>query len=225
MKPLLENSAVLKSLHNTKYALVLLAEYGLEIPNFEFDTMLAAYLLGDKSLGLKELVFSRTGQEIIPSKELTGSGVKQISLFQVDTSEVASFACANADMTGRLAKLLKAELAAQPELNDLYRKVEAPLVPVLARMERWGISLDTQLLSEMSQRLGSQLEVLKKQIIDHAGHEFNINSPAQLGSVLFDELHLPGKKTRGKYSTEAVCSGGIKRASYRRMYSGIPAVD
>ena len=204
LKPLLANPALPKSLHNTKYALVLLAECGLEIANFEFDTMLAAYLLGDKSLGLKEMVFSRTGQEITPSKELTGTGSKQISMFQVDTAEVSSFACANADMTGRLAKLLKVELEAQPELNHLYQQVEAPLVPVLARMERWGIGLDTQILGDMSQRLGAQLEELKKKIFECAGHEFNINSPAQMGSVLFEELHLPGKKTHGKYSTEAL---------------------
>ena len=96
----------------------------------------------------------------MPSKDLTGSGAKQISLFQVDSSEVAAFACANADMTGRLAKLLKTELAGQPELRDLYVKVESPLVPVLARMERWGIGLDTGLLNEMSERLAGQLKAL-----------------------------------------------------------------
>jgi len=203
LKPVLENPAVEKNIHNSKYALVLLAENGIEIDNFEFDTMLAAYLLGDKSLGLKELVFARTGLEILPSKDLTGSGAKQISLFQVDSSEVAAFACANADMTGRLAKLLKTELAGQPELRDLYVKVESPLVPVLARMERWGIGLDTGLLNEMSERLAGQLKALEREIFNHAGHEFNINSPAQLGGVLFDEMHLPGKKVHGKYSTEA----------------------
>ena len=165
---MLENPAIEKNIHNSKYALVLLAENGIEVSNFEFDTMLAAYLLGDKSLGLKELVFSRTGLEIIPSKDLTGSGTKQISLFQVDTSEVASFACANADMTGRLARLLQTELAGQPELHDLYVEVESPLVPVLARMERWGISLDTGLLNEMSRRLGGQLEALEKEIYSEA---------------------------------------------------------
>ena len=203
LKPVLENPAVEKNIHNSKYALVLLAENGIEIDNFEFDTMLAAYLLGDKSLGLKELVFARTGLEILPSKDLTGSGAKQISLFQVDSSEVAAFACANADMTGRLAKLLKTELAGQPELRDLYVKVESPLVPVLARMERWGIGLDTGRLNEMSERLAGQLKALEREIFNHAGHEFNINSPAQLGGVLFDEMHLPGKKVHGKYSTEA----------------------
>ncbi len=203
LKPVLENPAVEKNIHNSKYALVMLAENGVEIANFEFDTMLAAYLLGDKSLGLKELVFARTGLEILPSKELTGSGAKQISLFQVDSSEVASFACANADMTGRLAKLLKTELAGQVELRDLYVKVESPLVPVLARMERWGIGLDTGLLNSMSERLAGQLKALEKEIFNLAKHEFNINSPAQLGGVLFDELHLPGKKVHGKYSTEA----------------------
>ena len=203
LKPVLENPAIATCIHNSKYAVVILAENGIDIPNFEFDTMLAAYLLGDKSLGLKELVFGRTGLEITPSQDLTGKGTKQISLFQVDISEVAAFAGANADMTGRLAKLLKGELSAQAELQKLYEKVEAPLVPVLACMERWGISLDVKLLNEMSQRLGGQLEALGKTIFSDAGHEFNINSPAQLGGVLFDEMHLPGKKVHGKYSTDA----------------------
>jgi DNA polymerase-1 len=103
LKPVLENPASEKIIHNSKYGLVLLSENATDIPNFEFDTMLAAYLLGDKSLGLNELVFARTGREITPSKDLTGKGSKQISLFQVDVTEVAAFACANADMTGRLA--------------------------------------------------------------------------------------------------------------------------
>ncbi len=82
----------------------MLAENGITLNNLAFDTMLAAYLLGDKSLGLKEIVFSRTGLEMVPSSSLVGSGSKQIPLFQVDVEQVSAYACANADMTGRLSE-------------------------------------------------------------------------------------------------------------------------
>ncbi len=203
MKPLLENPAIAMNLHNSKYHLILLAQNGLELKNLAFDTMLAAYLLGDKALGLKEIVFSRTGLEMTPSSDLVGSGSKQIPLFQVEVEQVSTFACANADMTGRLTPLLTTELRNQSDLWELLEKVELPLVPVLAIMERCGVVLDTNLLKEMSQRLGDQLKALEEHIHTEAGEEFNINSPQQMGVVLFEKLHLPGKKVRGKYSTEA----------------------
>lgn len=209
LKPILENAATAKYFHNSKYDLILLGEKGINLKNLAFDTMLAAYLLGDKSLGLKEVVFSRTGLEIVPASSLVGSGSKQIPLFQVDTEQVSTFACANADMTGRLTKLLEKELRQQGELWDLFEKVELPLVPVLAYMERCGVILDIGMLKEMSQRLGDQLGEIEKKIYDGAGQEFNINSPMQLGVVLFEKLHLPGKKVRGKYSTEASVLEGL----------------
>jgi DNA polymerase I len=203
LRPLLEDSSTAKYVHNGKYDLILLAENGINLSNPAFDTMVAAYLLGDKSLGLKDIVFSRTGLEIIPASSLVGSGSKQIPLFQVGVEQVASFACANADMIGRLAGLLEKELRRQGDLWDLFEKVEMPLVPVLANMERCGVSLDTALLKEMSERLGGQLTEIEKKIYANAGQEFNINSPLQLGVVLFEKLHLPGKKVRGKYSTDS----------------------
>ena len=203
LKPILEDTSRPKYIHNGKYDLILLAENGINLNNLAFDTMVAAYLLGDKSLGLKEIVFSRTGLEIVPASSLVGSGSKQIPLFQVGVEQVASFACANADMTGRLTRLLEKELLQQGKLKELFQNVEMPLVPVLAHMERCGVSLDTVLLKEMSGRLGDQLAGIEKKIYESSGEEFNINSPQQLGVVLFEKLHLPGKKIRGKYSTEA----------------------
>jgi DNA polymerase I len=202
LKPLLEKSGSDMSVYNSKYAQILLAENGLNIPQQAFDPMLAAHLLGDKSLGLKDIVFSRTGREMVPSSDLVGTGVKQIPLFQVDTEQVSSYACANADMTGMISPLLKKELD-QVGLWKLFEQVELPLVPVLAYIERCGILLDSGLLNNMSRSLGEQLNALEKKIYAAAGEEFNINSPAQMGVVLFEKLHLPGKKTRGKYSTDA----------------------
>jgi DNA polymerase-1 len=203
LRPVLDSVSLSKDIHNSKYDLILLGENGITLNNLAFDTMLAAYLLGDKSLGLKEIVFNRLGLEMTPASALVGSGSKQIPLFQVELGQLSSFACANADMTGRLTRLLKSELQQQHDLWKLFTKVELPLVPVLAHMERSGVKLDTELLKGMSQRLGQQLSEIEKRIYEQAGQEFNINSPMQLGVVLFEKMHLPGRKTRGKYSTEA----------------------
>jgi DNA polymerase I len=202
-KPVLENPITNKTVHNSKYDLILLAENGVRLNNLVFDTMLAAHLLGDKSLNLKDIVFNRLGIEMLPASALVGTGAKQIPMFQVDIEQVSNYACSNADMTGRLASLLQKELRNQGDLWELYTKVELPLVPVLAHMERCGVILDTDLLSQMSQRLGDQLKEIEKKIYEKAGQEFNINSPIQLGVVLFEKLHLPGRRVRGKYSTEA----------------------
>ena len=113
LKPVLENAAIAKMIHNSKYDLILLAENGITLNNLAFDTMLAAYLLGDKSLSLKDIVFNRMGMEMTPASALVGSGSKQIPLFQVEVEQVSTYACANADMTGRLTQLLKKELRQQ----------------------------------------------------------------------------------------------------------------
>jgi DNA polymerase I len=207
LKPVLENKAN-KLIHNSKYDLILLAENGVHLNNLNFDTMLAAYLLGDKSLTLKDIIFNRTGIEMTPSAALTGTGSKQIPLFQVEVEQVSTFASANADMTARLTPILKKELQEQG-LWELFDQVELPLVPILASMERAGILLDTVLLKEMSIRLGGQLESIEKNIYELAKRRFNINSPQQLGVVLFDELKIPGKKVKGRYSTDASILDGL----------------
>ena len=192
LKPLLESERISKSSHNSKYDMVVLAQNGLKIANLSFDTMLAAYLLGEKSLSLKDVAFSRLGVEITPSSDLVGSGAKQISMFQVGLEEVAHFACANVDMVARLEPILESELKAQGRLWELFEKTEMPLVSVLAEMERCGVVLDTPRLQKMSEELGGQLAACEKRVFEKAGQEFNFNSPLQLGVVLFEKLHLPG---------------------------------
>ena len=203
LKSPLADANLAKLAHNGKFDMMVLAECGITVNNLTFDTMVAAYLLGEKSLGLKNLAFSKLNIEMTPISELIGSGAKQISMSQVEVSKVADYACADADITGQLAELLSAELH-QQGLWQLFSEVEMPLVPVLLRMERNGIALDTELLRKMSHQLGEQLIKLESEIFSYAGHQFNINSPQQLGSVLFDELKLPpGRKGKSKYSTEA----------------------
>jgi len=203
LKSPLADANLAKLAHNGKFDMMVLAECGITVNNLTFDTMVAAHLLGEKSLGLKSLAFSKLNIEMTPISELIGSGAKQISMSQVEVSKVADYACADADITGQLAELLSAELH-QQGLWQLFSEVEMPLVPVLLLMERNGIALDTELLRKMSHQLGEQLIKLESEIFSYAGHQFNINSPQQLGSVLFDELKLPpGRKGKSKYSTEA----------------------
>ncbi len=203
LKPPLENPTLAKFAHNGKYDMTVLAEYGVTVSNLTCDTMVAAHLLGEKSLGLKTLAFSKLGVEMTPIADLIGSGAKQISMSQVEVKQAADYSCADADITGRLTELLRAELYHQG-LWQLFSHVEMPLVPVLTRMERNGIALDAELLRQMSHRLSEQLLKLEAEVYNNAGHRFNINSPQQLGSVLSQELRLPlPRRAKGNYSTEA----------------------
>ncbi len=204
LKPLLEDPVLAKIAHNSNYDLTVLMEYGVKVNNLTFDTMVAAYLLSEKSLGLKALAFSKLGIEMTPITALIGSGAKQLSMSQVEIKQAADYACADADMTLRLAGLLDVELH-QQGLWQLFSEVEMPLVPVLIRMERNGVALDTELLRQMSHHLGEQLLKLEAEIYNSVGHRFNINSPQQLSSVLFQELKLPPTiKKKSGYSTGAV---------------------
>jgi DNA polymerase-1 len=203
LKPVLEDKSLAKLAHNGKYDMEVLAEYGVTVNNLSFDSMVAAYLLGEKSMGLKALAFSRLAVEMTPITDLIGAGKKTIPMSQVEIARAADYSCADADMTLRLTEIFEKELKEQG-LWKLFAEVELPLVPVLLHMERNGVALDSGLLKEMSQRLGEQLTKVEKEIYDNVGHEFNINSPSQLSQVLFQELGLaPARKTKGGYSTGA----------------------
>ncbi|HEX79389.1 MAG TPA: DNA polymerase I [Dehalococcoidia bacterium] len=203
LKPILEDNILEKIAHNGKYDMTVLAGHGVDVSNLNFDTMIAAHLLGEKSIGLKSLAFSRLGIEMTPITDLIGSGAKQICISQVEVSHTKDYACADADMTWRLAKIFGTELKEQG-LWKLFSEVEMPLVPVLIKMERNGVLLDADSLRHMSHHLGERLLELEKGVYDSVGHRFNINSSQQLSQVLFEELQLPSAgKTKSGYSTGA----------------------
>jgi DNA polymerase-1 len=203
LKPTLENASIGKIAYNGKNVMAVLAGCGVKVRNLNFDPMLAAYLLGEKSLGLKALAFNKLGVEIVTLAELTGAGKKQSSLSLLDVSRVADCACANVDIVWSLRESLETELR-QQGLWQLFTEVEMALIPVLVAMESDGILLDTDLLREMSLEMGKELLRLEKEIYGSVGHQFNINSPQQLGKVLFEELRLPqSRRTKTGYSTEA----------------------
>jgi len=210
LNPILAAPGIMKIAHNAKYDMTVLSRHGLGLNNISFDTMIAAHLLGEKSLGLKQLAFSKLGVEMTPISALIGSGPKQGSMADVGIAQVADYACADADMTGRLSRLLEADLKREG-LWDLFIKVEMPLVPVLYRMERNGIALDTGLLRDMSQAMLMEMARIEDEIYRSGGYKFNINSPQQLGRILFDELKLtPGRKTKSGYSTDISVLEGLR---------------
>ncbi|MFQ5860955.1 MAG: DNA polymerase I, partial [Dehalococcoidia bacterium] len=211
LKPLLRDPRLLKTAHNANYDLTVLAEQGVQVEGLEFDTMVAAHLLGKKALGLKPLALDILGEEMTPLSALIGTGQKQITMAQVSIEEAVPYACADADLTGRLRGRLEADLKVA-SLERLFAEVEMPLVPVLVTMQRNGIRVDTSTLREMSQSLGDQFRALEAEVYDLVGHQFNINSPQQLSDVLFNELRLPKtKRTRtGGYTTDATALEGLR---------------
>lgn len=208
LRPLLQNPGLPKYAHNANYDLTVLAEQGLEVSPLTCDTMIAEWLLNPSSrnLGLKNLAWSRLGVEMTPIEELIGSGKKQISMDRVPVSQVAPYACADTDMTLRLAHILQAELQ-EKALWSLFTDVEMPLIPVIVEMQRTGVKLDAKVLEAMSRQMGERLNELQRQIEELVGHPININSPQQLSATLFEEmgLTLPGmrKGVSGHYSTAA----------------------
>lgn len=203
LKPILESKRVGKIAHNGKHDMAVVSNYGVKLENLNFDTMIAAYLLGERNLSLKAIAFDKLGVEIPLLNDLIGAGKKQPSLATLGVKQFVDYACTNVDIIWSLKESLESELH-QQGLWQLFSEVEMPLIPVLAAMERNGITLDTRLLSEMSIELEGELLKLETQIYDSIGYKFNINSSRQLASVLFEQLKLPrSRKTKSGYSTQA----------------------
>jgi DNA polymerase-1 len=208
LAPLLQDTDLPKYAHNANYDLTVLAEQGLEVAPVTCDTMIAEWLINPSSrnLGLKNLAWNRLGVEMTPIEDLIGSGSKQITMDRVSVERAAPYACADVDMTLRLANLLQPELR-EKALWELYSDVEMPLVPIIVDMQRAGVKLDVEFLEEMGKELGQRLGQVEKEIEGHVGHSLNINSTQQLSVALFDEMGLAQPWMRrgksGYYSTAA----------------------
>jgi DNA polymerase-1 len=210
LKPIFDDTTKSKIAHNGKFDMEVLAEAGINVTNLASDTMIAAYLLSEPSLGLKSLAFSRLKVEMTPISDLIGSGSKQIPMSQVEIEKAADYSCADADMTDRLSDVLTVELQSQG-LWQLFDEVEMPLVPVLLTMEQNGIALNSNLLAVISRELGEQIAMLEGEIYSRAGQKFNINSPQQLGMILSEKLQIDAvKKKSGGYSTAADVLEGLR---------------
>lgn len=198
--------------HNGKFDLHVLERHGFSGITLYSDTMLSAYLLGENSLGLKDLAFNRLGMEMRNITELIGKGRNQLTMDSVDSEDAGRYAVDDVIATIKLDPILRKELAERKQI-ELLETIELPLVPVLQRMERTGIALDVEFLTDLSRQLGCQIDEIRSEIYGAVGHEFNINSPQQLAHVLFEEIGLPaGSRTKTGYSVAQAVLEGLRGA-------------
>lgn len=203
--PILADPAVEKVGQNVKYDLQSLRKAGLPLEGRFIDTMLLSYLLesGERNHNLNELSKRLLRHTMIPIEDLIGKGKSQIRMDQVPVIKVTEYAAEDTDAAWRLANILLPEVE-QAGLLRLYDEVERPLIPILARMEETGITLDGDRLRALSEEFSGRLSILEGKIHALAGREFNINSTPQLRDVLYKELKLPirGRTPKGEPSTE-----------------------
>ncbi|NET03122.1 MAG: DNA polymerase I, partial [Sphaerospermopsis sp. SIO1G1] len=205
LKPMLEDSSILKIGQNMKYDAKIFARLGVIVAPID-DTMLMSYALnaGHHNHGMDALSERYLGHQPIPIKTLLGSGKSMITFDQVPIDEAAKYAAEDADITMRLWQEFKPKLH-RSKVTTVYETLERPLVPVLAKMEMDGIKVDRDTLSRMSNAFSQKMAALEDEIHELAGEKFNVGSPAQLGDILFEKMSLPGGKKgkTGKYSTGA----------------------
>ena len=191
--------------HNIKYDLHVFLNEGLPLPKIDFDTILASYLLTPHNPrhNLDALSLERFQKTKISIEDLIGKGKKQISMQEVPLDLISVYCCEDVDYTIRLKELFFKELK-EKKLLSVLEEIEIPLIAPLLSMERHGIFLDKEKLQKISVSLEKKLSLLTKQIHEAAGEEFNISSPKQLSTILFEKLQLtPPKKTQTGFSTAA----------------------
>ncbi|WP_354688741.1 DNA polymerase I [Aeromonas sp. 19NY04SH05-1] len=205
LKPLLEDPARLKVGQNLKYDRNVLLNHGIELQGIAYDTMLESYVLNSTASrhDMDSLARKYLNVETISFEDIAGKGVKQLTFNQIELEQAAPYAAEDADITLRLHQALWGKLSAEPGLAKVFSEIELPLLPVLARMERLGTTIEPKLLHQQSQEIEVRLAELEKQAHELAGQEFNLSSPKQLGEILFTKLGLPiiKKTPKGAPST------------------------
>ena len=211
LKPVLEDEKLQKVTHNGHFDFLVLANHGVTMRGMRFDTMIAAYLLGESNMSIQSLAFDRLKMKIPPLIDLIGrAGKKQITMSGLTTEVACEYCCQQADAQLRAAESLADDLKSR-NLWPLFDDVEMPLMAVLARMELLGVAVDPAPLVEMSREMQDELKQIEREIYDSVGHEFNIGSPQQLSQILFEELGLPKtRKTKLGYTTDATAMDQLR---------------
>jgi DNA polymerase I len=205
LAPILADPSVKKIGQNIKYDLLVLRNAQMPISGIHFDTMVASYCLDpERSHSMDQMAADYLDHKCTPISALIGKGKNQLTFDMVDTAAACEYSAEDADITFRLYLYLKDRLEKEPQLQELFKRVEMALVPVLAEMEYNGVSLDTRVLRKMSGEISETLKSVIEQIYEQAGAVFNIDSPKQLGEVLFDRLGLtPVRVSKTGRSTDA----------------------
>ena len=210
LHPILQETRIEKVGHNLKYDHIVLSRHGMPLHGMTFDSMIAEWIIdpNSRNLGLKNLAYARLDQAMTHIEELIGSGRNQISMAEVAIEAAAPYAAMDAEVSLRLRQPLEAELRKIPQAYELFSEVEIPLIPVLADMEMEGIALDREFFAGLAGELSHKMISIEKDIFQSVGKSFNLNSPQQLSTILFDTLRLSppdrGRKTAsGHYSTSA----------------------
>ncbi len=203
LQPLFTDPAIGGYAHHAKYDLAVLNAHGFTLSNLRFETMIAAYLLNETSMRLKDLAFTRLGREMTEIVQLIGAGRKQLTMDLVDSDEAGDYAAADVEVTFELAETFHPEIAAAGMEKLLY-EIEQPLVEVLLDMEKTGIAVDVPYLEELSEEITTRLHQVEIELNEMAGRAINPNSARQLAPLLFDELGLKsGRKTKTGFSVDS----------------------
>lgn len=205
LKPLLEDPNYLKIGHNLKYDMSVLANYGIKLQGIAFDTMLESYLLssGSNQHNLDSTALKYLDYKTTHFVDIAGKGSKQKTFNQIELTLAAYYAAEDSDIALQLHTALWPQLTESPDLANIFTTLEMPLIPVLSRIERYGVLIDAKLLKKQSISLAKRLSVLEKQAYELAGKTFNLSSPKQLQTILFIEQNLPivEKTPKGQAST------------------------
>lgn len=199
LKPLLEDASKAKVGQNLKYDWHVLMNHGVDLRGVTHDTLLQSYVLeAHERHDMDTLAARHLGEQTIKYEAVCGKGANQIGFDQVSVEHATAYAAEDADITLRLHQAMYPAIHREAGLEKVYRDIEMPLLPILAKMERTGVKLDADLLRRHSVTLGQEMLAIEKKVHEAAGQPFNLNSPKQLGEILFGQLGLkPKKKTPG----------------------------
>jgi len=210
IQPIFKEPKIKKIAQNIKFDTMVMRQNGIDVENLYFDTMIASFLISSSSgqHNLDALAGEYLDYHMISIKEVIGSGKNQKKMTDLMATEVYEYACEDADITWQLMEVFSPKLK-ELELESLFYDLEMPLVEVLIEMEEQGVGLDLDLLKSLSAELTEKIAKLEKEIYEQVGEEFNLNSPQQLGTMLFEKMEIhkeigirkPKRTKTGQYST------------------------